>query len=198
MQIFRKHGLLIMLILFAASCSRRIDHKKQEITTFTFSTFRWTFRGATDTLFFRLLSYLETDSNGHYRLMRRDSFDDPPLYASGMMQDTLVRKVHALLSGRMDARITWHLMEGYIYNGPGYAIDYQMSGERSFIKFIPPQLPPKIHSLFASLVCLTDTASIGNWENPDLSAYQEWLKGQTEPPPIHMRPITKFKPPESD
>lgn len=197
MQTIAKYSFLFLLLLFAAFFSRKAAQTRQDLISFKFSTFRWTFSGATDTLVFRLLSYLEMDSDGHYRLMRRDSFDAPPRYAVGLLQDSLRQKVSNTLTGNDPKGVSWTLQENYIYNGPYYAIDYQIGRECHFIKFISPQLPPELRPLFESLVYFTDTASVGNWEKLDLSDYQEWLKNQTEPPPMPVLPPIKFSPPKS-
>lgn len=190
-----KYGFLYLLLFVSAACSRSVEHEQKHINNFKFSSFRWTIHDDTDTLSFQLFGYLEIEESGRYWIMRKDSFNGPQQYGSAVLQDSLRQLINTVLTGRGTEQITWTIKDGYIYNGPSYAIDYEIGNRRHFIKFILPQVPVALQPLFISMEYLLDTTATCNQESSDLSSYEAWLKDQSEPPPIPIRPAIKFEAP---
>ena len=53
---------------------------------------------SSDTPIFYLAHYLDIDKNGHYSLMRHDTFMDTPKYFAGDIPDSLIKSINEVLA----------------------------------------------------------------------------------------------------
>lgn len=73
--------ILLSLTLFF--CQQQSKKETLKTDTFKYPAYLWHMNS--DTPIFYLAHYLDIDKNGHYSLMRRDTFMDAPKYFAGVM-----------------------------------------------------------------------------------------------------------------
>src|ERR1700681_3394137 len=141
--------LTLNLILFLAiyACKQSKPTHFFSITYLKYSAYsrQFIFDGSD----FYLAQYFNMDKNGHFILMRHNSFMDSPKYFTGFLTDSFLNLINATFDTKtFETDYLLKPADNFIYAGFNYCFDYKsIDGMGKKIMFIPPKSPPEIKKL---------------------------------------------------
>ena len=139
--------LLFIVCLTIFACQQKNRTNILLTDDLKYSAYSWHLNSDTPT--FYLAHYIDIDNNGHFVLMRHDTFMDTPKYFTGDISDTLAKAINDVLA--TDNHNTDYSIkpeDSFIYDGFTYCIDYTMKDSLSKkIQFIPNKSPDRIKHL---------------------------------------------------
>ena len=112
-----------------------------------YSAYSWHLNSDTPT--FYLAHYIDIDKNGHFVLMRHDTFMDTPKYFTGDIPDTLTKAINDVFA-TYNYNIDYSIKpeDSFIYDGFTYCIDYKKKDSLAKkIQFIPNKSPDRIKQI---------------------------------------------------
>jgi hypothetical protein len=139
-------SFITIIFLFAfMACNQKKKHTSLLITDdLKYSAYSW---HLDDTILFYLAHYIDIDKNGHYLIMRHDTFMDKPKYFEGDINDTLKNLINKtfVVDGNFEVDYSSKPEDNFIYDGFTYCFDYKKadSNDRK-IQFIPEKSPEQI------------------------------------------------------
>jgi hypothetical protein len=193
--------LFIIFILSLVACGRHSPADKSLIKEFKYSAFLWHLSPDNDSFNFYLAHYIDVNKDGHFKLMRRDSFMSKPHFFEGILSDTLRRLIDTtFVKGSFKTDYNWNVNDGLVYDGFTYCMDVEKpdSINPKKVFFIPNKAPSEINQLATKLDTLIYNIKGKRVDTFNTNLYQEQLKqdyvteyGQL--PKVH-REQAKFEP----
>lgn len=171
--------LFITLILTLFACGRQNPTGKSLTKRFKYSAFLWHLSPDNDSFNFYLAHYIDIDQDGHFELMRRDSFMSKPKFFKGILPDTirkLIDTTFAKDSFKTDYK--WNVNDGFVYDGFTYRMDVENPDSINLKKifFIPNKAPSQINRIAIRLDTLIYDIKGKSVDTFDTYLYQEQLK----------------------
>jgi hypothetical protein len=143
--------LLFIVSLTIFACQQKSRPDLLVTDNLKYSAYSWRLKSDTPT--FYLAQYIDIDKNGHYILMRHDTFMDTPKYFTGDISDTLAKAINYVLATD-NYSIDYSIKpdDSFIYDGFTYCIDYKKKDSLAKkFQFIPNKCPEQIKLLGLSL-----------------------------------------------
>jgi hypothetical protein len=168
--------ILTILCLILLSCKQK---SKNVINTdeFRYSAYSLHYNTVADSFEFYLAHHININKNGHFVIMRHESFKDKEKYYTGDLNASSFPLINSILeidSFKNDnAR---NNTNGSIYDGFTYCIDYKSNKNnlRRQIQFIPMNCPAQINSLVHVLDSIIFNSKIPN-DTLNLTEYSAQL-----------------------
>ena len=142
-----KPFLAILLTLTIFGCKQKSQRNIFVTDDLKYSAYSWHL--SSDTPIFYLAHYLDIDKNGHYFLMRHDTFMDTPKYFTGDIPDTLAQNINEVFATD-NYNIDYSIKpeDSFIYDGFIYCLDYKkVDSTQKKIQFIPNKIPGRLKLL---------------------------------------------------
>jgi hypothetical protein len=187
--------VLILSFFFLITACRQNKQSSSLITEdLKYTAYGWHL-GA-DSIEFYVAHYLDIDKDGHYILMRHDTFMDKPKYFTGVIPDTVRKQINATLSDTTLKKVyDFKIPNSVIYDGFNYCFDYKnKNGVKNNIQFIPSQSPTEIKNLSTLLDTLIYSTSKTKTQAFNLDNYKNYLNkiSLTHPPPRREPPKIEY------
>ncbi len=187
--------VLILSFLFLITACRQNTPTNSLITEdLKYTAYGWHL-GA-DSIEFYVAHYLDIDKEGHYVLMRHDTFMDKPKYFAGIIPNTVFKQIKATLSDTTLKNVyDFKTPNSVIYDGFNYCIDYKSkNGFKKIIQFIPSQSPMQIQNLSTLLDTLIYSTSKTPTQAFNFDNYKNYLNkiSLTHPPPRREPPKIEY------
>lgn len=139
--------LLFILSLTIFACQQKSRTNILLTDDLKYSAYSWHVNSDTPT--FYLAHYIDIDKNGHFVVMRHDTFMDTPKYFSGDISDTLAKAINDVLAtDNYNTDYSIKPEDSFIYDGFTYCIDYKKKDSLAKkIQFIPNKCPDSIKQI---------------------------------------------------
>lgn len=176
--------LFIILTLTLVACARQNSTEKALTKEFKYSAFLWHLSPDNDSFNFYLAHYIDIGKDGHFKLMRRDSFMSTPHFFEGTLSDTVLRLIDTTFAKETFATdYNWDVNDGFVYDGFTYRMDIKNSDSTNpkKIYFIPNKAPSEIKMLATKLDTLIYNIKEKSVDTFDTRLYQEQLKLDCSP-----------------
>src|ERR1051325_8298494 len=146
--------LFIINTFMLVACARQNSRDRMATKEFNYSAFLWHLTPESDSFNFYLAHYIKIDKNGHFQVMRRDTFMAAPHFFEGLLPDTLCKLIDkTFATDTFKTDYNWNVNDGFTYDGFKYYIDIKKldSINAKKIFFIPNKAPSELNRLAKDL-----------------------------------------------
>ncbi len=171
--------LFITIISTLVACGQNNSLDKLGIKKFRYAAFLWHKSPDNDNVNFYLAHYIDIDKDGHFKLMRRDSFMSTPQYFEGTLSNNLRKIIDTpFIKETYKTDYHWNINDNIAYNAFTYAIDFKKADTTQLkrIYFIPNKAPSEINQLASKLDSLIFNTNNKAIDTMDTYSYEEELK----------------------
>ena len=167
--------IVIILSLSLLACQQKSRTETLVTENLKYSAYSWHL--SSDTPLFYLAHYLDIDKNGHYSLMRHDTFMDIPKYFAGDIPDSLIKSINEVFAtDNYSSDYSIKPEDSFIYDGFTYCIDYKKKDSLARkIQFIPNKSPDTINKIALLLNKLIFASTTNKTNKFDTEQYSKEL-----------------------